>query len=85
MKSFKIIFLVAFLIVQTVPGYAQYSSQAYGGSGKTTMFNRFSDWIATAGKSQEEKYRIKAQRRAYRKIQRAKKRIARQKRNYLRK
>ena len=62
------------------PAYAQYSSTAYGGTKDDTIFSRVSDWFATAGKTQKEKYLIKAQRRADRKIKKAKKAIARRKR-----
>ena len=84
MKIFKIILLSLYFTGIVTSGYAQYSSQAYGGE-KLTVFNRFSDWFATVGKPQKEKYRIKLQRRTARKIKKAKKRIARQKKNFSRK
>jgi len=56
-----------------------------GGVEDETTFNRITDWFATVGKSQEEKYRIKHERRTARKIIRAKKRIVKQKRNLAKK
>lgn len=85
MRKLIISSVVILFFVCTVPVYAEYSSMAYGGTGNETFFNRTSDWFATLGKSQKEKYRIKHQRRTARKIKKAKKRIEKQKRNFAKK
>ena len=85
MKKLLTLFLALLFITSTMPVYGQYSSQAYGGNKDETTFNRITDWFATVGKSQEEKYLIKHKRRTARKISRAKKRIAKQKRDFAKK
>ena len=76
MKSRIVCLIIAFLINSVLPAYAGYSSTAYGGTKDETMLSRVSDWFATVGKSQDEKYIIKAQRRAERKKRKAMKAIA---------
>jgi len=76
-KKIFILVLTFVFVASTMPIYAQ----AYGEVYKDTTFNRLTDWFATVGKSQEEKYRIKHERRTARMIYRAKKRINKQKRN----
>lgn len=58
------------------PAYARVQTK------KDTYINRISDWFATVGKSQDEKYIIKNKRRRDRKIKKAKKRIRRKKKEY---
>jgi hypothetical protein len=81
MKKRLVTIIVLFCMVSAVPVYAGYGSTAYGGTGKETFLNRASDWFATVGKPQEEKYRILHQRRTIRKIKNAKKKINAQKRD----
>jgi len=85
MKKLWVLFLVFLFLTSTIPVYAGYSSTAYGGASDSTFFSRTSDWFATLGKSQEEKYRIKHERWAARKIKKAKKRINKQKREFAKK
>jgi len=85
MKKLLTLFLALLFFTSTIPVYAQYSSKAYGGNKDVTTFNRVTDWFATVGKSQEEKYRIKHERKTARKISRAKKRIAKRKRDFAKK
>jgi len=77
-KKWTVVIIVFFMGV-TVPVYAQYSSTAYGGGKNETVLNRVSDWFATVGKTMEQKYIIKKNRRAARKIRKAKKAIAQRK------
>jgi hypothetical protein len=79
MKKRAVWVLIILFVSLAIPTYAQYSSTAYGGADNETMLNKISDWFATVGKPEEEKYRIKAQRRGERKIKKAKKDIARKK------
>ena len=85
MKKLLVAFITLLSLSLTLPVYAEYSSEAYGGVGKETFLTRTSDWFATLGKSQEEKYRIKHERRTARKIKKAKKRIEKQKRDFAKK
>ena len=84
MKKLSILFLVFLFLMSMTPVSAGYSSTAYGGTSDSTFFSRTSDWFATLGKSQKEKYRIKHERWAARKIKKAKKRINKQKRDFAR-
>jgi len=85
MKKLLTLLLTLLFMASTISVDAQYSSKAYGGDKDETTFNRVTDWFATVGKSQKEKYRIKHERRTARKISRAKKRIAKRKRDIIKK
>ena len=76
---------LAFVIGSALPASAQYKSRPIGQVQQDTKFNKFTDWMATLGKPQQEKYRIKAERRAARKVDRAKKRIEAQKKAFAKK
>ncbi len=84
-KKPVISFLVVLFVICAVPVCADYSSRAYGGTGDETFMSRTSDWFATLGKTQEEKYRIKTKRRAARKIKKAKKAIEKRKKELAKK
>ena len=71
--------LAALLIFSAVTASAQVTTQLNKDAQKEPFLTRLSDWVATVGKTQEEKYLIKKNRRAARKLKKAKKDIARQK------
>jgi hypothetical protein len=82
MKKIIIGVLLVSLTGSTPPVCAQYgyTSGAYGELDKgRTYFQRLSDWVATVGKTSEEKAIIRARRRNERKIKNAQKAIARKK------
>lgn len=85
LKKLTICFVIILFSVCAVPAYAAYSSRAYGGTSNETFLDRTFDWFATFGKSQEEQYRIRHERRTMRKIKRAKKKIEKQKRDFVKK
>jgi hypothetical protein len=80
MKNLKIL-LAVLILLSALPAYAQSGSNAYGGSAGDTILDKTGDWFATVGKSQEEKYRIKVERRAARKIKKAQKKIVKKKKD----
>lgn len=88
MKKIVIGALLVFLMSSAFPVYAQYgyTSGAYEelDAGRS-YFQRMSDWFATVGKSREEKALIKSRRRTTRKINNAKKAIARKKKEIAKK
>lgn len=80
--------LILLLINSAFPACAQYgySSGAYSEQGyKRSYFQRVSDWLATSGKTREEKALIKSQRRTARKMANNKKTIARKKKEIAKK
>lgn len=84
MKKLLVLFFALLFVTSAMPVYAQFTTRNTGAK-KETVYNRMTDWFATAGKSQEEKYRIMHQRRTVRRIEKAKKRIAKQKRAFAKK
>ena len=84
MKKITAVFLTAALIVTAPTAQAQVTTRKYGYTQKESFFNRISDWFATTGKSQEEKYLIKKNRRAARNIKKIKSDIARKKKQMAR-
>lgn len=64
-------FCIVVSVLTAMPAYAQTVPN------KEPLLTKISDWFATAGKSQEEKYLIKAKRRRDRKIKKVQKEIAR--------
>jgi len=84
MKKLLVLLLTLLFMASTMPVYAQFTTRNTGAKNET-IYNRMTDWFATVGKSQEEKYRIMHQRRTTRKINKAKKRIAKQKRDIAKK
>ena len=77
MKKMFVNLLTALLIFSAVTASAQVSTQLNKGAQKEPFFSRVSDWFATVGKTQEEKYIINKNRRAARKLKKAQKDIAR--------
>lgn len=79
MKKIMVLGLAAMLVLSATASFAAKdgvkgaSAQAYEHADDNAIFNRVGDWFATVGKSDEEKVRIKAQRRAERKVKRAEK------------
>ncbi|MCK5178597.1 MAG: hypothetical protein KAR32_03635 [Candidatus Omnitrophica bacterium] len=79
MKKIMVLGLAAMLVFSATVLFAAKdkgkgaSAQAQEHADDNAIFNRVGDWFATAGKSDEEKATIKAQRRAERKVKRAEK------------
>lgn len=73
MKKFIILALMATVVALPVAGYTQQgaSDTAMEKAGPQAVFHRFGDWFATIGKSDAEKQKIIAERKA----ERAKKRM----------
>lgn len=79
MKKVLTVPIMVFALMASSPTYAQRGSNAYGGAAEETVLDKTGDWFATVGKSQEEKNRIKLERRAARKIKKAQKAIEKKK------
>ena len=77
--------LVVVLVFSVGSAHAQYSSTAYGGKSDESFLTRTSDWFATLGMSQEEKYIALKERRAARKIKKAQKAIEQRQKEIARK
>ena len=65
--------IVACLSLSVPMVLAQPNQSAIENADDNAVFNRVGDWLATIGKSDEEKVRIKAERKAERTAKRAKK------------
>ncbi|HQP10249.1 MAG TPA: hypothetical protein PKV41_02555 [Candidatus Omnitrophota bacterium] len=79
-KTVIMVILMALAYYSPQPGLAQYSTGAYSEVGASdTSVERVSDWLATLGKTEEEKILIKSRRRVARKIKKAQASIARKK------
>lgn len=79
MKKTIGLMLVALLVLSPAVSFAAKdgvkgaSAQAYENASDNSVFNRVGDWFATIGKSDEEKAKIKAQRKAERAAKRVEK------------
>jgi hypothetical protein len=78
MKKIMVLALAAMLVFSAGVSFAAKdgkgaSAQAYEHADDNAIFNRVGDWFATVGKSDEEKAKIKVQRKADRAVKRAEK------------
>lgn len=79
MKKFMSLGLAVMLVFSAAVSFAAKegvkgaSAQAYEHADDEAIFNRVGDWFATVGKSDEEKVKIKAQRKAERKAKKVEK------------
>ena len=84
MKKIMVLGLAAMLVLSATVSFAAKdgvkgaSAQAYEHADDNAIFNRVGDWFATVGKSDEEKAKIKAERKAERAVKRAEKEAKKQ-------
>lgn len=79
MKKISVGLVTVLVMFSALTAGAQVTTKLNKGAPKEPLFTRLSDWFATVGKTQEEKYIINKNRRAARKLKKAKKDIARKK------
>ena len=86
MRKCIVICLAIFLVFSSTLSSAQpkgpkgASERAMEKASDEAIFHRVGDWFATLGKSDEEKARVRAERRAARQAKRAEKKLEKQKR-----